>query len=362
MFEKYDPRKGKRIQLLDETGKLTANAKNFTLMNNEEILEAYTHMIGSRIADEWAISLQRQGRMPTYPPSQGQEANSVGAALAMRKDDWFVQSYREMGGLLARKIPLHKVYQYFYGSEEGNRLPPQTYFTTPQSVPIATQTLHAVGIAFAEKYQKRDRVTVVFCGDGGTSEGDFNEALNFAAVWNAPVIFYVQNNQYAISCPRNRQSKVETLAERGFGFGIEGVQIDGNDVLAVHAVVSLAIEKARKGDGPTLIEGFTYRMGAHTTADDPTKYRRNEEVEAWKNKDPILRTEKYIQAQNIGSEKELESIKKKAKEYAVQEFEKIENAKKPSLEDGYRYMYKEMPDILRLHMESRQAYAKGASS
>jgi pyruvate dehydrogenase E1 component alpha subunit len=358
MFEKIDPRKGKRLQLLKEDGTLTEVAENYPLMEDEQILEAYKTMILTREADEWAVSLNRQGRMPTYPPVRGQEANAIGSLMALRNDDWFVQAFREMGGLLVRGIPLNQQYLYFLGNEIGSKYKSGTY-TLPISVPIASQTLHAVGLAYAEKYKKTDRIAITFVGDGGTSEGDFHEALNFAGVWHAPVIFYIQNNQWAISVPRAKQSASKTLAEKAFAYGFEGIQVDGNDILAVYAATTIAAEKARNGDGPTLIEGFTYRLGAHTTADDPKRYRADEEVESWEKKDPIIRIEKYLISKDLLKEDEIESMKKDAKKEAQKAFEDAEKYEKPSLDDTFRYTFKEMPRVLEVQLEKRRELEGG---
>jgi pyruvate dehydrogenase E1 component alpha subunit len=361
MFEQYDPREGKRLQLLDEQGKLTAAAKKFPLMSDEAILEGYHYLIKTREADEWAVSLQRQGRMPTYAPNKGQEANTVGSLMALRQDDWFVPTFRELGGWLVRGVPLRQIYLYFYGNEEGSRLEIGKYHALPVSIPIASQMLHAVGLAYAERYQKNDRVVISFVGDGGTSEGEFHEALNFAGVWNTGNVFYVQNNQFAISVRRKIQTRSATIAEKAFGYGFEGVQIDGNDLLAVYAATTLAAENGRSGKGPTLIEGYTYRLGAHTTADDPTRYREDSEVTEWLAKDPILRVEKYLLNKKLITDTEIETLKKEAKAFAVSEFEAVEKSQDHSLEDTYRYTFKTMPLILKEQMEKQAAFAKGGA-
>ena len=306
MFEKYDPRKNKMIRVLEEKGELTSQAKSFNLMNDSEVISAYKYLLKTRAADNWAVSLQRQGRMPTYPPNKGQEANSIASLMALNKDDWFVQSFRELGGTIVRDIPLYQTYLYYYGNEMGSNLPSANYYTLPVSVPIASQFPHAIGLAYAEKIKKTGRIAIVFVGDGGTSQGDFHEAMNFAGIMELPVIFYVQNNHFAISMARRHQTASETIAEKAFSYGFEGVQVDGNDILAVHAVTKMAAENARKHNKPTLIEGFSYRLGAHTTADDPTRYRDDQEVEQWIKKDPILRTEAYVLKNKLMTQKEID--------------------------------------------------------
>ena len=255
---------------------------------------------------------------------------------------------------MARGIPLSKVYQYWYGNELGSSYEAREYYTLPISVPVSSQTLHAVGIAYAEKYLKSDRVVIAYVGDGGTSEGDFHEAMNFAGNRNASVIFFVQNNQYAISMPRSRQTASKTLADKATAYGFEGLQVDGNDVIAVYAAVTYAAEKARKGGGPTLIEGVTYRLSAHTTSDDPKRYRDEAEVQQWRERDPILRLERLLAKRKLISEKEAAEVKAKAKEEAQEQFRLIEEVPDPDLEDGFTHIFAEMPTQLQLQLKQRQ--------
>jgi pyruvate dehydrogenase E1 component alpha subunit len=349
-----DPRGGKKLCLLNHDGTEHPDTKSYPRVTDQQALEAYRIMVVARYADEWAVSLNRQGRMATYPPNKGQEANPVGAIMALRSDDWFVPSYRELGGYIARGIPLEHVLLYWYGNEWGNYLPIDKYHTLPVSVPVGSQPIHAVGIARAEQYMRSERVVISFMGDGATSEGDATEAFNFAGVWKTPVIFYVQNNQWAISLPRTRQTASKTLAEKASAFGFEGIQVDGNDVFAVYAAVSLAAEKARKGDGPTLIEGVTYRLGPHTTSDDPSRYRDDSEVRDWVLKDPIVRLEKYLTGKKLLTEKDAKVIRGKALDTAKSAFKKVESYKRPQLEETYRYTFHTMPAVLKKQLERRR--------
>jgi pyruvate dehydrogenase E1 component alpha subunit len=246
------------------------------------------------------------------------------------------------------------------GNELGNHFDIKKYSMLPVSVPIASQCLHGTGLAYAEKYKKTKRVAISFVGDGGTSEGDFYEAINFAGVWKAPKIFFVQNNQWGISTPRAIQTASKTLAEKAFAAGFEGIQVDGNDIFAVYASVKMAAEKARNGEGPTLIEGYTYRLGAHTTADDPTRYRNEADVKPWEAKEPLVRLEKYILSKKLFSEEEIKKMKEDALQYAKDEFEAAEKHALPSIEDTFRYMYREMPDILKEQMEEIKLRIEGA--
>jgi pyruvate dehydrogenase E1 component alpha subunit len=353
MVDQLNLKKGSMLHVLNEEGSLKKVPGIFPMISDEKLVRAYGFMVRARVADEWAISLNRQGRMPTYVPSIGQEANSVGAILAVRRDDWFVQAYRELGGLLVRGIPLRQIYQYWYGNELGSSYDSHEYYTLPVSVPVSSQTLHAVGIAYAEQYLDSDRVVITYVGDGGTSEGDFHEAMNFAGNRKASVIFFVQNNQYAISMPRARQTASETLAEKAAAYGFEGLQVDGNDVIAVYAAVTYAAEKARSRSGPTLIEGVTYRLSAHTTSDDPNRYRDDNEVQQWRKRDPILRLEKLLVSKKLITEKDVERVKAEALEEAREQFMEVEGLPDPSLEDGYRYMFEKMPSQLHQQLNHR---------
>src|SRR5208283_2346105 len=294
MFESYDPREGRVLSFLDVEGKLVPPPAGFPLMSDEQALAAYRTMVMSRQGDEWAVSLNRQGRLPTYALNKGQEANSVGALMAMRPDDWFVPAFREFGGMLVRGITLQQYYLYWYGNEAASHMPAEKFHMMPISVPVGSQMLHAVGLAWAERYKGNDRIAITFMGEGASSEGEFHEACNLAGVWKAGVILYAQNNHWSISLPWSKQSASATLAEKAFAYGFPGIRIDGNDIFAVYAAVRLASDRAREGKGPTLIEGLTYRLGAHTTSDDPTKYRSDAEVKQWEARDPLLRLERYL--------------------------------------------------------------------
>lgn len=280
------------LQVLDAQGQLDAALD--PKMTDAQLLETYRWMVLAREADQRMLKLQRQGRIGTFPLCTGQEAASVAPALAMRDGDWFVGAFRELGGRLVRGESLLDYMLYYNGLEEGNGTDVDKR-VMPIAVIVASQLMHAVGLGQAMRYKKQDSAVVVFVGDGGTSEGDFHEALNFAALWNSPVVFIVQNNQWAISVPRSKQTKSKTIAQKAIAYDMPGIQVDGNDALAMYRATSEALERARKGEGPTLIEAVTYRLMQHTTADDPTKYRSDDEVEAWKDKDPLLRFRSHLQ-------------------------------------------------------------------
>jgi pyruvate dehydrogenase E1 component alpha subunit len=209
-----------------------------------------------------------------------------------------VPSFRETAAMIWRGWSIEKVLYLFSGRLEGGQPEPDQH-DLPVCIPVATQMPHAVGLAYAAQYRGDDAVVMAYCGDGATSEGDFHEALNFAGVWSVPVVFVVQNNQWAISVPLKKQTHSATIAQKALAYGIPGIQVDGNDVLAVYAASREAVERARAGDGPTLIEAVTYRLGVHTTADDPTKYRSEEEVKAWERKDPLTRFTAYLEKRNV---------------------------------------------------------------
>jgi pyruvate dehydrogenase E1 component alpha subunit len=255
--------------------------------------------------------------------------------------------------MLFRGVPLHQLYLYWHGNELGSHLPRETFHMLPISVPVGSQPLHAVGLARAERFLRSDKVVIVFMGEGAASEGDWHEALNLAGVWKSSVIFFTQNNQWAISMPSSKQTATATVAEKAFGYGFEGVQVDGNDLFAVYAAVRMAAEKARAGDGPTLIEGYTYRIGAHTTSDDPTRYRADSEVERWRALDPLLRLEKYLKARGLLSDEKVEDLRKKCLARAQAEFEQAERLDDPTLEETYAYMFREPPAQLRRQLDRR---------
>lgn len=295
-------------QILREDG--TTSGK-FSLLSPEQIKSLYRFMILSRAFDDAALKLQRQGRLGTYGSVRGQEASQVGSAFALQKEDWLVPSFRENASCITRGMPMKGLFQYWGGDERGHAYT-ESMTTLPLSIPIATQLLHGVGLAMALQYKGQKNAVLAHVGDGGTSEGDFHEALNFAGVFKAPVVFLVQNNQWAISVPRKKQTAAVTIAQKAIAYGFTGVQVDGNDIFAVYSAVSSALENARTGDGPTLIECVTYRISDHTTADDAKRYRNQEEVDAWVKKDPIERLKKYMLQQKIWDVKKEEVLQQEA--------------------------------------------------
>jgi pyruvate dehydrogenase E1 component alpha subunit len=275
--------------------------------------------------------------------------------MAMRPDDWFVPAFRELGGMLVRGVSLKQYFLYWYGNEWANYMPPDQFHMMPISVPVGSQMLHAVGLSWAERYNGSDRIAITFMGEGASSEGEFHEACNLAGVWKAGVVIYAQNNHWSISLPWSRQSASATLAEKAFAYGFPGVRIDGNDIFAVYAAVRLAADRARTGEGPTLIEGLTYRLGAHTTSDDPTKYRTDEEVRQWEKRDPLLRLERYLLSIKALSTDETRQTREQALQCAQTAFEEAEQAPDTVAEDTFHYLYLQTPLLMEAQLQRRKA-------
>ncbi len=310
------------LQVLDETG--TADPELDPKLPQETLLELQRAMVRARESDARMLRLQRQGRIGTFGPCTGQEASVCGPALAMAPQDWFAGSFRELGGRQIRGEPLTNTFLFHNGFEEGNVQPAGVTRLLPVSIIVGAQTLHAVGAAYAMKYRGEKACVVTFLGDGATSEGDFHEALNFASVWQVPVVFIVQNNQWAISIPRRKQMHCRTIAQRAIAYDMPGLQVDGNDVLGMYVAAREALDRARGGGGPTLIEAVTYRLMMHTTADDPSKYRQDDEVQQWWDRDPLVRFRKYLEARGLWDAQRqalLEAEVKREIDQAVQEFE-----------------------------------------
>ncbi len=340
----------KYMQIMDEKGNVDAPLFPKEL-SDQKLLEMLKLMMLTRNVDAKAVSLQRQGRSATYAPSLGEEAVNIGTAMALRKDDIFVPAFRQHGVYIARSLPIHLFYLYWMGFEEGNVMPPEVR-GFPMAVPVGTQMPHAAGIAFAQKYKKTGNAVVAYVGDGGTSEGDFYEAINFAGVWKAPLVVIIQNNGWAISVPRSKQSAAQTLAQKAIAAGIPGIQVDGNDPVAVYKATSEAL--ANSPNGPTVIECLTYRMGMHTTSDEPSKYRNEGDVEAWKLKDPILRLKLHLANKGLWNEKIEEEVSNEQKELIDKEVE-IAESFKPDPRSLFQHVYSFMPDVLKGELEESEA-------
>ncbi|MBE3582692.1 MAG: pyruvate dehydrogenase (acetyl-transferring) E1 component subunit alpha [Limnochordaceae bacterium] len=286
----------------------------------------YRWLLLGRVFDEKAVHLQRQGRMGTYPPLVGQEAAQAGSAYALHPEDWLIPSYRDHLAARMRGLSFRYTLMYWMGIEEGNRIPDDVQvFTT--AVSIGDQLPHATGAALATQLLHEKRAFIVYFGDGATSEGDFHESLNFAGVYRLPLVYFCQNNQYAISTPRTRQTASATIAQKAIAYGFPGERVDGNDVFAVYDAVHRALERARAGEGPTLVEAVTYRLGPHTTADDPSRYRSKDEEEIWaKQRDPLLRLRRFLQSQNLWTDEDEERARAEAVAEVQQEIAAAEAA------------------------------------
>jgi len=351
LIDDYDPLKGKRLQILKETG--TVIKKLEPQLEEDVLLKAYRTMVLTRVADDKAVKLQRQGRLGAYPPNLGQEASQLGPAMAFDDNDWMVWAFREMGALIWKGVPLWRQFLYWMGNEEGNNFP-DGLRVTPTSVPVGSQILHAVGISYASKIRKEGSVALVYFGDGGSSEGDFHEGLNMAGVLNTPTVFVCQNNQYAISMRRVRQTASQTIAQKALAYGFRGIQVDGNDLLALYSAAKEAVDRARNGDGPTLIESFTYRRGDHTTSDDASRYRSDKEVMEWEKRDPILRFRKYLEKKKLWDDEKEKELLNEVRDEVERCVAKAEAYHKPSIEDIFKYTYAEMPPELKDQMDRLQ--------
>ena len=341
------------LSILDSDGNLDTALE--PKLAADDLRSLYRAMVLGRRLDERMVRLQRQGRIGTFAPIKGQEASQMGSAFTLRRTDWMVPSFRETAAMIWRGWPIEKLLLFFAGHLEGGQ-PGRDQHDLPITIPVATQLPHAVGLAYAAQYRGDDVVVMAYFGDGATSEGDFHEAMNFAGVWHVPVVFVCQNNQWAISVPLKKQTHSRTIAQKALAYGLPGIQVDGNDVLAVYAAAREAVDRARAGDGPTLIECVTYRLGVHTTADDPTKYRADEEVAMWEQKDPLTRFRTYLEKRNL-FEAGLEQQVDEDIAEAVRRFESAPPADPLTMFD---HVYAELPPDLKAQRAEMAAQAPAA--
>ncbi|MFC6718659.1 pyruvate dehydrogenase (acetyl-transferring) E1 component subunit alpha [Natrialbaceae archaeon GCM10025810] len=343
-----------RVQVLDESG--TVDESLEPDLDDERLLEWYRAMKRSRRLDHRAIALQRRGELGTFAPALGQEAAQVGAVGALSDDDWVVPSFREHPASLALGGSPQSMFEYAMGYEEGGE-PPEGSRIMPPSIAVGSQPLHAVGIGWAEALNGSDSVALTFFGDGATSEGEVYEAMNLAGVYGARTVFLCQNNQYAISTPLSKQTRAATLAQKAVAAGIEGVQVDGNDVLGVYAVAKEALERARRGV-PTLIEATTYRRGMHTTADDPSVYRTTDEEMEWEPLDPILRFETYLRERDLLDDETIADLEAEIEDELAEALEAArETAANADPVDMFDNAYGEPPEYME---RQREAFATGS--
>lgn len=299
------------VRYLDVDGGLIETAARYPRPSDERLVQMHREMVLGRRFDQQTIALSKQGRVAVYPSSRGQEACQIAAAMSLRPTDWMFPTYRDSVAAHARGVSAVELLGTFAG-DWHSCYNPVAHCTAPQSTPLATHLLHAAGLAYAESRRGRDTIALALCGDGGTSEGDFHEALNFAAVFKAPVVFLVQNNGFAISVPTARQTVAPSFAHKGIGYGIGSELVDGNDPVAMLSVMDEAAVFVRSGNGPVIVEARTYRLEAHTNADDATRYRNQAEIEVWLERDPIARLEKYLRKKGFLDDAALESLTKEA--------------------------------------------------
>lgn len=306
----------------------------------------YRAMAVVRVYDRKCSALQRQGRLATYSPFEGQEAAQVGSAAALDPEDWMVATYRDAAAMWMQGYPMELLIAGRTGDERGGS-PPPPVSVLPPSITVGGHMIHAVGLAWASRLLDQDRIAITYFGDGATSEGDFHEAMNFASVYETGVVFFCQNNQYAISLPLSEQTRSESIAHKAVAYGMPGIQVDGNDLLAVYETTSEAVERARNGDGPTLVEALTYRIGPHTTADDPSRYRPEGEVEEWQRRDPLERVRRYLEREGAWSPDWQEVIESEASQMIEEAVAAAESLPEPEPEALFQRMYEEPTPTLR---------------
>jgi 2-oxoisovalerate dehydrogenase E1 component alpha subunit len=324
------------MRLIDETGAVVA--EDPPLPAPEVLLEGYRGLVFARRLNDQAGALVRQGRLAVYPSSHGQEACQVAAAAVLAETDWLFPTYRDVAAIAARGVDPLDVLVMLRGDWHCG-YDPITTRVAPQATPLATQLPHAVGVGHAARLKGEDTVVMALCGDGASSEGDFHEALNFAAVFASPVVFLVQNNKYAISVPLARQSAAESLAAKGAGYGVPAVRVDGNDLAALTVVLTEAVARARRGEGPTLVEADTYRIQAHTNADDPSRYRSDAEVDQWRPRDPLLRLRAHLTATGVLTPEREAEFAAAAEEMAARLRERMGQESTPEPAELFAHVY-----------------------
>ncbi len=347
-------------QILDTEGKIVEGQIPPEL-SDEKLKHLYRWMFRLRVYDALSIKLNRQGRLGFYAPLGGQEACQIGAAAALRKTDWIFPSYRDLGASMYHGWPIAGTYKWSRGQIDGMKIPEDVNLFPPQII-IAQQTIHAAGAGWKFRLKNEDHVALTFFGDGATSEGDFHEGLNFAAVMKAQTIFFNQNNGYAISVPLEQQTNSETIAQKAIAYGMKGIRIDGNDIFAVYQTVSEAAERARRGEGPTLIEAITYRLGPHSmSGDDPTRYRPQTEEEEWKEgKDPVKRFRLYLEAQGLWSQEWEAELEKEMKAEISAAINEVQRAPIGEVDELMEFVFEEMPADLKKQQEEVRSW-KGAA-
>ena len=338
------------IQILNEDGKIV-NEDAMPDLSDDDLVELMRRMVYTRVLDQRSIALNRQGRLGFYAPTAGQEASQLGSQFALEQDDFILPGYRDVPQLIWQGLPLYQAFLFSRGHYHGNQMPEDVQALSPQII-IGAQITQAAGVALGMKRRGKKNVAITYTGDGGASQGDFYEGVNFAGAYQAPAIFIVQNNRFAISVPVEKQSAAKTIAQKSVAMGIPGFLVDCMDVLAVYKVVQEARERAVNGDGPTLIETLTYRYGPHTMAgDDPTRYRTEDMDSEWEKKDPIVRFRKFLEDKGLWSEEKENEVMEKAKEEIKTAIKKADKQEKQSVTELISIMHEELPVNLKEQME-----------
>ncbi|MEH7382358.1 pyruvate dehydrogenase (acetyl-transferring) E1 component subunit alpha [Bacillus sp. JJ1533] len=342
------------FQILNEEGEVV-NKAAVPDLSDDQLKELMRRMVYTRILDQRSISLNRQGRLGFYAPTAGQEASQLASQFALEKEDFILPGYRDVPQIVWHGLPLYQAFLFSRGHFHGNQAPEGVNVLSPQII-IGAQYIQCAGVALGMKKRGKKSVAITYTGDGGTSQGDFYEGINFAGAFKAPAIFVVQNNRFAISTPVEKQSAAATLAQKAVAAGIPGIQVDGMDPLAVYVAVKEARERAVNGDGPTLIETMTYRYGPHTMAgDDPTRYRTSELDNEWEKKDPLVRFRKYLEGKGIWNEELENQVIEEAKEDIKNAIKKADETPKQKVTDLISHMFEELPQNLEEQMEIYKA-------
>jgi len=338
------------FQVLNKKGEVV-DEENLPDLSDDELKELMRRMVYTRVLDQRSIALNRQGRLGFYAPTAGQEASQIASHFALEKEDYILPGYRDVPQMIWHGLPLYQAFLFSRGHYHGNMMPEGVNSLHPQII-IGAQYVQAVGVAMGMKLRGEQSVAVTYTGDGGTSEGDFYEGINFAGVYEVPAIFFIQNNQFAISVPVEKQTKAKTLAQKAVAAGIEGYQVDGMDPLAVYAVTKYAREKALRGEGPTLIETMTYRYGPHTMAgDDPTRYRTEDLDGEWEKRDPLIRFRTYLTEKGIWTPEEEEAVIEEAKDDIREAIKKTDAYPKQKVSELIEFMFEDLPVNLQEQLE-----------
>lgn len=339
-------------QVINESAEVVKGAK---LPSDTLLKQFYRDMVRMRAVDDKAFKLQRQGRLGTYPQIKGHEAIQIGTAHAMYDEDWIVPSYREGGLMALRGVDFGDILLFWAGNEMGSHFA-NNVRCFPIAIPIASQIPHGVGFAWGAKLKKEKCAVVTCFGDGATSEGEFHEGLNFAGVFKTPNVFLCSNNQFAISVGRDRQTASSTLAEKAFAYGFDGVMVDGMDVIAVYQVMKEAIDKARAGKGPTLVEAVTYRLCDHTTADDASIYQNPAEKEQWHKRDGVMRLQKLLIRQGLWSDQDEKNLEEESKRFVEQVVTKLESTPHQTPRNIFEHTFAEMPPRLQYQLADLESF------